>query len=767
MPKRKPDTDDDIVEEANKRYEHAKEYQADAHRHFIADMKFANADDENHAQWDDQASRQRRSADRPALTVNKTRVHCLQIINDARQNPVQIRINPVDDEATYEAAQIYEGIVRHIEYISNAQQAYANATYCQVMGGIGYWRVLIDYFDDESFDQEIFIRRIGDPTTVFLDPDMQQADGSDAKWGFIFYEVPREEFEREYGEHDDPDDPNFDNPALADGEQRSRRDDRHVELLEYYRVCKYEDRLLMLPRVALQFMPTEVAQAIAADLGPTDNPVVRESMLPKGTLKEWAKFGVKPIADRQLDDEHVEYYKIADNKIVERKDWPGRYIPIVRVPCEEIIIEGKLDWVSHVRHLRDPQRLYNWYTSQAAEFVALQTKAPYIAVAESVEPYKKDWDRANVENKSVLLYKGKDEQFQPIPPPQRAQPPVMAPAYIEGLKISQAEMMMATGQYQAVMGEPGNEVSGKAINARQRQGDNATYHVIDRLAAAIRFTGRILLDLIPAVYDRPERIIMIMGEDGSQTQVQIDPSAPQAHMTVPDPNAPPQQPSMRGQDNPDVQRAQAMLTIFNPNVGRYAVVADVGPSYATKRQESFNALSQIMMKQPQAMQVIGDFWAKNADFPGADELAVRLKKGLPPQYKDDGPDPQVMMLQQQLQHVTQTAQQLLQKADAEVAQHKAHVTFLEEQKKDKSQEIAIKDYEAETNRLKAVGQIDPMALQIVVRQLLQDMIQTDIIPRLHAHADIEGALQAKIAPPEPAGAEAEAGPMEPATAMGG
>ena len=736
-------TDEDIVTEAQKRFNYAHDYQAEALAHYIADMQFANGDDENGYQWADGISSARRQSGRPALTVNKTRIHCLQIINDARQNPVQIRINPVGGDATYEAAQIYEGIIRHIEYISNAQQAYANATYCQVMGGIGYWRVLLDYAHDNTFDQEIFIRRVGDPTSVYMDPDFIQADGSDAKWAFVFYELTREEFEAEYGEADDA---NLNNAALTlNSPSNSSRsgfhtDDKHVQLVEYYRVGAKNDRLLQMH----------------------DGSTVRESDLPDGMLEQMAEVGIQPVKERDVEEPKVEWFLIADNKIIERKEWPGRYIPIVRVPCEEVVIQGKLDWVSHVRHLRDPQRLYNWYSSQAAEFVALQTKAPFVGVAEAIEPYKEDWERANVENKGVLLYKGTDQQGQQIPPPQRSQPPQMAQAYIEGLKISQAEMMMATGQYQAVMGEPSNEVSGKAINARQRQGDNATYHVIDRLAAAIRYTGRIILDLIPRVYDT-ERVLMIMGEDGSQTQVHLDPNAPQAHQTTPDPNAPPPQLPMTGQADPDAQRAAQVRTIFNPCVGRYDVVADVGPSYATKRQEAANAFTQIMANNPAAFQIVGDFWARNEDFPGADELAARLKQGLPQQYQAGAPDPKVLQLQQALQATQQNAQQTLQKADAHVARLQGEVVRLQEQLKDKTGDLVIKGkqaetdaYDSETKRFQAVGQIDPMSLQIVVRQLVTDMLQTDILPHLRNHAALEGELQQAAQPPmaEPAGNDA-------------
>lgn len=740
MPRKPPKTDSEIVAEAQERYNRAATHQADAHRHYLDDMRFANGDDENGYQWNDRTSGTRKSSGRPALTVNKTRIHCLQVINDARQNPVQIRINPVGDEATAEAAQIYEGIIRHIEYVSNAQAAYANATYCQVMGGVGYWRVEVEYAHDNTFNQEIFIRRIGDPTSVFLDPDTKQADASDARWGFIRYEMPRDDYDAEYGDSDDPDDANLNNAALTTSivpfaSVRNRHAEKHVEVIEYYRQTKKLDRLLQVYYGAVGVTTT-----------------CRESELPPGGIEALEARGYSVRAQREIAEPQIEWFLIADSKIIDREDWPGQYIPIVRVPCEEVIIDGKLDWISHVRHLRDPQRLYNWYTSQAAEFVALQTKAPFIGTAEAIEPYKEEWEQANVENKPVLLYKGTDIRGNPIPPPERSAPPQIAQAYIEGLKVSQAEMMMATGQYQAVMGEPSNETSGKAINARQRQGDNATYHVIDRLASGIRYTGRIILDLIPKVYDVP-RTLMIMGEDGSQTQIHLDPNAPVAHETSADPNAPPPQPSMQAQPDPDAARQQALRTVFNPCIGKYAVVSDVGPAYATKRQEAFNAFSQILAQNNAAFQVLGDFWAKNADFPGADELAARLKQGLPPQYQAGAPSAQEQQLQAALQHTTQTAQQTLQQADAHVARLEAEVAILKEQLKSKAGDIVtdrmklqIEDYKAESDRLKALGAVDPMAVQVIVRQLLRDMMATDIIPHLQRHAEIEGDLQARLQP---------------------
>jgi hypothetical protein len=322
----------------------------------------------------------------------------------------------------------------------------------------------------------------------------------------------------------------------------------------------------------------------------------------------------------------------------------------------------------------------------------------------------------------------------------------MAQAYIQGMTLARQDLMSVTGQYQAELGMPSNERSGIAIQQRQRQGDTATYHYIDNQAKGIRQIGRILLDLIPKIYD-VQRVVMTLGEDGSESKVVVAPDAPEAHQFVgqtPDGGAGEITQGQAQKETEDPDRPDPTV-VFNPNVGAYDVEADVGPSYGTQRQEAANAFSQIMAQNPQAFQIVGDFWAKNSDFPGADELADRLKRGLPPPYKS-GPDPQVVAITQQAQEVQQHASDLLGKADQEIAGLKAQVAQLESAAKDKTSELVIRDYEAETKRLSAVGQIDPMSLQVIVRQLVSDMLDQRLEPVLYGHAQLQGELQARANP---------------------
>jgi len=282
--------------------------------------------------------------------------------------------------------------------------------------------------------------------------------------------------------------------------------------------------------------------------------------------------------------------------------------------------------------------------------------------------------------------------------------------------------MLVSGQYQAIMGAPSNETSGKAINARQRQGDNATYHFIDHQALMIRFLGRIILDLIPKVYDTA-RVIQAIGRDDKRIKIQVDPNAQGPAQQLADPEA----------ENFD---AETVAAILNPSVGKYDVISDVGPSYATQRQEAFNAFSQIMAQNKEMFAVVGDLWAESADFPGSDKLAKRLHNMVPPQAKG-GPSPEMQQMQQQFQEVAQQGQ-------AEIAQ--LHLALEEERKKsaDQAADLARKEYEAETNRIRAIGAIDPDAMKPVIREMVSQLVEEAILPLMAQHA---AADQARVPQP--------------------
>jgi hypothetical protein len=708
--------DEKIVDEARKRFEQCAKWENQARTRFVADVKFCEGDSDNGYQWDRAVFNSRttaRGGPRPCLTINKTRQYCLQIINDGRQNKAGIQIRPVGDGATYEAAKIFEGICRHIEYRSNAQIAYDTASWHQIVGGIGYWRVLTEYEADDSFDQEVKIQRISDPMSVYLDPDIHEYDGSDARYGFVFRDIPRDQFEAEYPDVDIERMPRDSFGDMEGPNDMGRGDDwenqDYVRVAEYWRKSDKEDTLLRL----------------------ADNSTAMKSQLPEG-MYDQAKARGFIVAERQTTSPEIEWFKLCGRKVIERKDWPGRYVPIVRVVGEETIIDRQLDRHGHTRSLKDPQRMYNWQSSTMVEILALQSKSPWVGPKETFEGLEQVWNNANQENVPYLVYNNFDEQGRELPKPERQIPGQMGPAVVQAMQIAQNEMMMASGQYQAQMGENENAKSGVAIQQRQRQGDNATYHYIDHLAQAIRYTGRILVDLIPKIYDT-ERAIKIMAEDGDQSEVHIDPNAPQPQMQV-GPGGQPLNPQQAAQMQQHEAMADKVKVIFNPTIGKYDVEADIGPAFATKRQEAFNAYSQMMMKNGPLMQLAGDILFKNMDTPGADEIAERLKRAVPPNILGTGPDPHTQQLQQQNQQLQTMVQGMNQK-------------LLEAESKIKkgNDDSEIKIYDAETRRMAAISKADAEAFKPVIRSLISEALGTPIVPIMHQHAAEEQAM----APQEP------------------
>lgn len=677
---------DKVFQEAKRRFRTSQDWESDARKLFLEDIKFDAADPDNGYQWPNSLLANRNTDDRPSLTINKTHQHNLLIINDGKQNTPMIKIRPVGGSATADSADVFNGICRRIEYQSNAKAAYDTAYSFAVRGGIGYWRIYTDYVHDDSFDQDLFIGRIKNPLAVYLDPDINEQDGSDGKFGFVFEEKNRDEVLDEFPELKDK----LTSSVIGDPDTSWITTDK-IRIAEYYRKVRVTDHLVLL---------TEPLTLEDGSPNPNagNQSMVKASEVPKQILDLAKKAPDTKI--REISREVVEWFKIVGEEIVdsrtlkEKNEIPIPYIPIVRVIGEETVIDGKLDRKGHTRAQKDPQRMLNYQASAAVEFGALQPKMPYMAPARAIEGYETYWRTANRINHDVLPFNDIDDSGKPIAAPQRQQPPAAAPAFLQGMQDAERQLMMVSGQYQAQMGDKENATSGKAINARQRQGDSATYHYIDNLAMAIRLTGKILVAWIPHVYDTP-RAMKIMAEDGTESEVQINPQQQQSLVQKKD------------------RQNKAIESIFNPNVGRYDVQADVGPGYATKRQEAFNALSQVAIANPAVMGVVGDYVFKAMDVPYSDDMAERFKRSIPANILGEGPSPDAQQLMEQLENV----KGLLSDTVTELAEKELE---LKRARADKT----VDSYKAETERVGTLAKLGlaPESLASLITQAVHQAL---------------------------------------------
>jgi hypothetical protein len=684
--------DDPILQEAYDRFRRCEKWESTARTNFLNDYKFANADAYNGYQWPNELRRTREIDDRPTLTLNGARQHNLQIINDAKQNKPGMKAMATGGGSTYESAQAIAALFRHIEYISNATTVYDSATHFQVHAGWSYWRIETDYASDDTWDQEIYIRRIRDPLMVYLDHDAREVDRADGKFAFVFEDIHRDEFER------DPRTAKYAHLATSDpiGDAGGWMNEDYVRIADYYRLVEEEDTLYALPQGFVKDFPGGMVKRSLLE-GKSPEHAKRIPRAQRRAIIA-AVEGDERVKSRPIITRYVEYNFIIGNKIVETKVWPGKYIPVVPVWGDETIIDGTWDCKSHTRAMLDAQRMYNYAASSATEFMGLQTKTPWLVATESIEELETYWNEANRINTSALPYKAFREDGSEIPPPSRIAPPQAAPIYAQQMQASLQDLLMTSGQFAAQMGAQGNERSAKAIGERQRQSDNATYHFIDNLATAIRHTGRIILDLIPHIYDT-RRVMQVLADDGTTMQLMLDPSAQQAYAKE------------MAQDGKIAQH------IVNVNIGQYEVQADVGPNFATRREETAEAMKLILTQNPNMSSILGDIFLRALDFEHADEAAARLKRLVPAAALGEGPSQTEQALQQQVQHL----QNLLSGAMTELAQEK-----LKLRGKEAKDETLM--YQAFTDRLKvlvdaaAKGEADitPETLKPILADLITE-----------------------------------------------
>lgn len=677
--------DDKIVQEAKDEFKLDQEWEAEFRNLYLADVKFANGDSDNGWQWPDDLRKDREKNKRPALTVNKVAQYVALITNNARQNKPSINIKPMGQEASYDAAQVLEGLMRHIEYISSAQNIYDEATESQVEGGIGYWRVIQKYLDENSFDQELLIAPVRDALSVLLDRNIKHKDGSDARHAFIFDDLPRKEFERQYPDID-VNEVASTSTGLNEFDDWSR--DGNIRVAEYYRILETKDELIHM----------EDEGGTVAEF--------KRSEIPEKYRKRFEDGG-ENVKTREIWNKKLEWYKIAGSKIIDRRELKGKYIPVIRVVGKERVIEGRLERKGHVRGLKDAQRMYNYNTSGQIEYGAMGTKTQWLVATDAVAGNEAAWNNMNRDNAAYVTFKHRDEDGNEIPPPQRIEPPGTVPAFLDGMKIAAAEMEIASGQQSGQQQNPAVERTPRAIDARERSGETSTFHFIDNLAIAIRYTGKVILDLIPHIYDT-ERVIQILGKDGTQTNVTVKPDAQRAF---------------------EIQKERDEVTdvLFNPKVGKYEVESDVGPAYASQREQTWDAFVSLMSSDPAMLNIIGDLGFLAADFPMADKIAERIRRKIKaetPWLLEDQPGPVMAKLNQTIQKQAAQIAELLQK----LAETKISL-------KGKSEKRDVDAFRAQTERLHAEGEVatdfheaglSHAALELETHKTLHDMTMDHI-----------------------------------------
>lgn len=685
---RKPDQVKAFLALALSRFQQAADAEAEIRKESLDDYEFSIG-----KQWPENIKTERANDGKPCLTINRMKQFIHQVTNEQRQQRPSIQVNPVGDGADIDTAEIEQGIIRHIEVNSDAEVAYDIAFDHAVRIGFGWFRVLTDYISEENDDQEIIIAPIRNPFTVYDDPACTHPDRSDARFRFVIEDLPVDSYKEKYPKSALASLNSFESEGDAPAEWLSKDG---VRTAEYWYIEE----------------TTKVALRIDGELVDEDD--VPEEKRTNARRREMVKRTVKCA-------------KINALEILEEYTWPGKWIPIVPVLGTDLEVNGKRHLSGLVRDAKDAQRAFNYWTTAATEAIALAPKAPWLIAEGQIEGHETEWSQSNVRNTAVLTYKEKAVGGSVVGPPQRitAEPPIQAMV----LMVAQADnnLKSTTGINAATLGEPESERSGKAVLLRQKQSDIATLNFTDNLARSIRHTGRILIDLIPHIYDAP-RVQRIIKPDQTVDTVGIYNSQ---HADT-----------EKLAKIPEMAEFVATKKIYDIGVGLYDVSVSVGPSYQSKRQEAAATMLELFKSDPAIVPIMGDILLRNMDFPGAQECADRAKKMLPPQLQDeeDGQDPEqkVQQLQAQLQQLGQQHQDLV--TALEHANQLIETKQIEQKGKFDTAQMQ-ESYRIDIERMKIEAQITIAEIQTKAQETQARLkLESDMFTKLHVSAN-ERAMQ--------------------------
>lgn len=616
-------TEEDIFLEACARQKLAEENEGDNRMRGLEAISFRNGQ-----QWPDDIYNQRANVEkRPTLTINHTNTFCVRLKNQLRQQRPRIKCHPVGGGSKVEDAEVVTGLMRHIETLSNASVAYDNGVESAIDIGWGYWRIVADYVSPDSFDQELLIRPVQNTFTCYDDPMSIMPAGEDRRFFLISEEMSRAEYKRRYPRAD-----NVEWSPAAAGDQNSTRWETKfkLRLAEYYRIHEIADTLILMTdgRGWLKSkMPTE------------------ETMLASG-FRPATQYSVNVEAEgewitRPTTRKQVQWFRINGRKVVDQRDLPGKYIPIIRCEGNKTVLNGNVYRKGMVEDLMDPARMFNYWRSSETERYALSPKAPWL-IAEGQDEGHPEWDDANTRSYSRLPYKpvsGPNGEL--LPPPQRQPATPIEAGFSQAAQSAQLDLMSVAGMQPESPELQAKVIGGnKYLQRRQGMQDLTHFQFYDNQTYSIMWTGIMLLDLIPYYYDT-RRMQRIIGDDGVPEMVEINGPA----------------------DDPNGNAIYRVKT--NLEVGRYDVVMDTGPGYQTKREEGSEALLGLLATPlgQKVSDLASDLVVRGMDFYGADDVADRLApstpegmekvvEGLPKQAKAI-----VGALQMQVQQLTQTVQQ--------------------------------------------------------------------------------------------------------------
>jgi hypothetical protein len=613
------DRNDKILKKFEEDYDDLNKHWGPIHEEYNKDKRFVFLDE----QWDPDVEAARKanalgSAPRITLTVNRTHQHIMQVANEIKRSEMGIKVRPKDDGTDKVIAEVRQGIIRSIERNSGGIQCYAQAVLDQVAAGLGAWRIVTEYGDEKTFDQDIVFRNVPDASMILMDPDCIKEDYSDAARCIVRERYSKARFKSEFKK--DPDDVLFGNTKAAWGNADS------PNVCEYFYKEETAEELVKGIDGNTYYLSDAKAEAKAQG-------VEVEDFLAKGEDGE--------LITRETTRCKIMWAKLAGKEVLSVQEWPGYWIPVFLIHGRKTIVDGKVRIEGLTRRAKPAQQAYNYVRSASVERIAYGTKAPHMVPEGGIPESKNEqfkWNTSNSRPWNYLTYKVYDSMNRPIPPPHRTEMIGADPALMNETGQSIDDHKAALGMYDNSLGKTGPAQSGRAVIALQQQGDTATYDFGYNASIGVRHCGRVLNEVIPKIYDTPRQIRMV-GEDEKEKVVWVNKQAKNKDT---------------GEDY-----------YYDLNTGKFDLEVEMGPSQATKRMETSESMQALMQSSPSAAEIMVGDYVRAQDWRGAEKAAEKFDRFLAMKYpgledSKDGQDPKAAQMQQQMQDMQQQAQQQME-----------------------------------------------------------------------------------------------------------
>lgn len=363
------------------------------------------------------------------------------------------------------------------------------------------------------------------------------------------------------------------------------------------------------------------------DLGDDNDPYV---------MTLWDDGEIVRIEDKRPSKKHkIIHYKIAGDYELDKTEFPSEQLPLPFVDNNSYYDKtGKQICRSFFGDAKDTQRYINYLRTQSAYILKISRYDQWIGSKKNVSSNdtSRNWRDPN-NTQGMLTY----DESPSGAKPEQVRPPELSQSLFTQYQLAIEDLYTSTGLYPARMGNNGDEASGKAIDARTRQGSYTTYVFFNSINRAIATGGAIVNEMIPRVYDT-ERVMALMTPDEGMKNITVNKEMDEYGEQV---------------DN-DIRK------------GTYEVRLKPGPSYEGQKEQALQSLRDVLAADPTAFNLIADLYADNLPLANTIEIKNRLKTRVPPEIieagktgrmpQQQGPSPEQQAIQLQQQQIQMEAQ---------------------------------------------------------------------------------------------------------------